>query len=310
MADALGVCFETMPPNHPTLLAWDGTSYGGSAYHGLKAGQWSDDTMMSSLIAESLVLEGTYSPADVSRRYLAWLESGDGRGMGKATRNALNRLRSGLPWTQSGIAGAEGNGTAMRAAPIGVFFRNNIQAVVEMAKVDADITHVSLAASQGSVAVAVTAALLSYGMSRDAILYKVMDWVPQSSMRQRLLLVRASMEEGWCDSSVPDEGPDRVKAVVSFLVSLGTKAHVLDTVPAALFAFLATNNYLDAVQAAIRAGGDTDTTAAITGAFAGIYYGREQVEPFLKDLESVEALTRLEDRLFREAPDLTGLPSV
>lgn len=291
VGDALGVQFETLPFGSDALRDWDG-SYGPSVYHKLKAGQWSDDTMMAKILAESLNVEGTYSPADVARRYLRWLEGGDKRGMGKTTEAALTRLKRGLPWTQSGIPEAEGNGTAMRVAPIGLFFSSNIQAVIEMARIDARITHASLEAEAGSIAVATAVAMLAEGRDRDSLLYKVLECTPQSrvavGMREVLHFCETVL---WPNGPL---GPEDVLALPKKLSEMGTSAHVVHTVPAAFMAFMATESYQDAVESAVRAGGDTDTTAAVTGALAGTYYGRDQVAPYLPELESSDLLANLE----------------
>jgi ADP-ribosylglycohydrolase len=59
------------------------------------------------------------------------------------------------------------------------------------------------------------------------------------------------------------------------------------TVPEAIIAFLESDGYEDAVRKAISLGGDADTLAAITGAFAEAYYGgvpAEIVDEVLKRL--------------------------
>lgn len=52
---------------------------------------------------------------------------------------------------------------------------------------------------------------------------------------------------------------------------------MIDTLEAALWCFLNTENYRDAVLNAVNLGGDTDTTAAVTGALAGLVYGLEDI---------------------------------
>lgn len=61
-----------------------------------------------------------------------------------------------------------------------------------------------------------------------------------------------------------------------------------DSVPQAIFCFLESNDFEDAIRKAISIGGDTDTIAAITGSLAEAYYGVpeeliEQVKPYLRD---------------------------
>ena len=51
------------------------------------------------------------------------------------------------------------------------------------------------------------------------------------------------------------------------------------TLEAALWCFLNTGPYADCVPAAVNLGGDTDTTAAVAGALAGVYYRFEAIPP-------------------------------
>lgn len=47
----------------------------------------------------------------------------------------------------------------------------------------------------------------------------------------------------------------------------------IDSVPIAIYSFLISNSFEDAIRIAISCGGDTDTIAAITGSLAESYYG-------------------------------------
>ena len=51
------------------------------------------------------------------------------------------------------------------------------------------------------------------------------------------------------------------------------------TLEAALWCFMNTSSYADCVLAAVNLGGDTDTTAAVAGAIAGVYYGFGAIPP-------------------------------
>jgi ADP-ribosylglycohydrolase len=52
---------------------------------------------------------------------------------------------------------------------------------------------------------------------------------------------------------------------------------VIDTLEAAFWCFLTTDNYRDAVLKAVNLGDDTDTTAAVTGSLAGLCYGVDAI---------------------------------
>lgn len=305
VGDALGMPFEMKASLSQALLEWKGFFEPSlsSVNPDLKAGQWTDDTKMARALGESLLASGTYSPADAADRYLAWFESKDFRGSGATTMKALSRLQRGLPWTQSGIAGSEGNGTAMRAAPLGLTFWRNIQAASEMARIDAQITHKSEEAELGSVAVAVGVALLVEGrIAKEDLILKVLEWLPgKSQMAAQLQAAHHLAPRG---RRVDRAGNDR--SFIEALVTFGTGAHVVQTVPAAFCAFVGSESFQDAVEVAIRAGGDTDTTGAIVGALAGTYYGIEQVARYADKVEDGEAIRDLEMKLIANAKTVTG----
>lgn len=48
---------------------------------------------------------------------------------------------------------------------------------------------------------------------------------------------------------------------------------MIDTLEAVLWLFFHTESYIDVALNAVNLGGDTDTTAALAGGIAGIYYG-------------------------------------
>jgi len=300
VGDALGMPFEMEPANSKLLLGWDGWFKDGETNpftKGLKPGQWTDDTKMAKALTESLVENGTYCPGDAAKRYLAWYDSNDLRGIGTTTAKALSRLQTGLPWTQSGVSGSEGNGTAMRAAPIGVAFWRNIQAAAEMARIDAAITHKSEMAEQGSVAIAVGVALLIEGRhAKEDFLLKVLEWIPKGTMYSRILTAHHKSKLGAHRKDKND------RSFIEVLAQLGAGGHVIQTVPAAFCAFVGSTSYQDAVELAIRCGGDTDTTAAITGALAGTHYGIEQVARYADTVEAGEELRKLEVALLAAVP--------
>ena len=53
--------------------------------------------------------------------------------------------------------------------------------------------------------------------------------------------------------------------------------YVLDSLESSIYCLLNTDNYKDAVLKAVNLGRDTDTTAAICGGLAGIYYGYDEI---------------------------------
>lgn len=56
-----------------------------------------------------------------------------------------------------------------------------------------------------------------------------------------------------------------------------SSGYVLHSLEASFWCFLNSENYSEAVLKAVNLGEDTDTTAAITGGIAGIFYGFENI---------------------------------
>src|SRR5208283_2200025 len=182
IGDALGVFAESKPADYEPLLVWNGTDFLGSEHHGLLPGQFSDDTQMSQMVAQSLVDNDGFNPEDLSVRYVDWIVSGRARGYGKTTLAAIGNLFSGIHWSESGIEGSYGNGTAMRAAPIGIYFRNDLTQLIEVATLDAKITHNSDEAIAGSIAIAMTAALACQNDTED-LLTRLCEVLPDTKVK-------------------------------------------------------------------------------------------------------------------------------
>lgn len=296
IADALGCPFEVpneAPLYHPKLAGWMGeflSTRGG--WHDLEEGEWSDDTQFGEALARALLADGCFVLVTVATMYVALFKRGI-RGIGGTCKKALVALSDGASPLNSGIEGAEGNGTAMRVAVVGLFFRKApIPYIMDIARMDARITHRSLEAQEGSAAVAAMVACLANGKDRWQALKEVCyHLAPGSKIRNRLLLLHIL-----ADAPGAAVAPEMVLSVL--LAEFGTRGHVVQTVASAFSCFMLTSTYEQAVLAAVRGGGDSDTTAAITGALAGTFYGHEGIPmKFLAGVDQADMLHDLDKRL-------------
>lgn len=74
--------------------------------------------------------------------------------------------------------------------------------------------------------------------------------------------------------------------------------YVLHTLEACFWCLLTTETYASAVLKAVNLGGDTDTTACVTGGLAGLYYGYEGLlKDWSKEIARFEDITQLCERL-------------
>lgn len=67
------------------------------------------------------------------------------------------------------------------------------------------------------------------------------------------------------------------KILLNYLDDVSGRTYVVASLECVIHCLLTTNNYEDAVLKAINFGDDTDTTAAICGGLAGIYYGYDSI---------------------------------
>ena len=81
---------------------------------------------------------------------------------------------------------------------------------------------------------------------------------------------------------------------------INSMGYSLWSLESALWCFLNTDNYEDTVLTAVNLGGDTDTTAAIAGAAAGMYRGFDAIpEKWVKKLIKTEEINSLADRFLK-----------
>ena len=268
IGDALGMPFEGWRP------AWIRSKLGGRVENmlpcpdrNLGRGQWTDDTKMALALSHSILRSGgRLDPADAARAYVEWFESGDLRGIGKTTLEAIMALRKGASWRQSGKTGefAAGNGTAMRAAPLGLLRCTDPEALKSDSRDDAIITHNNDEAVAGSRAVNffVARGVLTAGFSeaRAALVDECADFIGPCRVAANLRRVRDLLADNMPCSTA--------------LQILGTSGYVVETVASAVFCFLKTpDNFEESVISAVMGGEDTDTTAAVCGAISGAWNG-------------------------------------
>jgi ADP-ribosyl-[dinitrogen reductase] hydrolase len=288
IGDALGVFAESKLSNYQPLLDWDGKTFLGSEYHNLPPGCYSDDTMMSLCVAQSLIDNNGFNPDDLAKRYVELFTSNTIRGYGRTTKAAIDNLIAGKSYKESGIAGSYGNGSGMRVAPFSVYFRNDIQALIEAVKIDSAITHASEEAEAGALSIAL-AVYYIVNSDTDNLLEKILIHLPDSRVKSIIFSLSVLME---AKNVLPSQA----------LSILGTKADIRMTAPSILYTYLMFDNYQDACETIIRCGGDTDTHSAIIASFYGAKYGRQHFSEYhVKNVEDSEKLIILDSQLYNKS---------
>lgn len=231
--------------------------------------RWTDDTEMASAIFEVLVEHGTVErdalAAEFARRY----GIDPVRGYGYGAHQLLEQIGAGASWRDVapalfGGSGSFGNGGAMRSAPVGAWFADDLDRAADEARKSAEPTHAHPEGQAGAIAVAVAAAVAwRQAQGEDLDLFaEVLDRVPDG-------LVRDNVEAAY--------GLERSASVEDAVAKLGNGSNITaqDTVGFALWcAVRQPDDYTDALWTTVRGLGDRDTTCAIVGGIVSLGVGR------------------------------------
>jgi len=143
------------------------------------AGTYSDDTQMSLATARGLLTAGGADldtlMETIGREYVAWSISDDNdRAPGSTCMTGCRNLAQGTPWREAGVARSKGCGSAMRVAPIGLYYGSDLDRVEAVARASSLLTHGHDAAIEGAAAAALLVALAVAGVEPAAMYAEVM----------------------------------------------------------------------------------------------------------------------------------------
>lgn len=229
-----------------------------------------------------------------------WGETG--RGIGHATHEALELMRSGRPWWESGVASA-GNGAAMRAAPYALRFAGEPDRLRYSAALGSVPTHADPTAVAATIvqAVAVNQCLAAHGarLDPDALLNAVVESVADRELPS--LAHRGTGERRTLVERIEEVGEILGRPEDEVLEHFYNGAFVLETTPMVLWLLLTYgDDPEEALVNAVMAGRDADTIAAMLGNLLGALHGTE-AQPARwqgKNLEDHDGLVALADALY------------
>ena len=262
--DALGAGYEFSYPEPACRI----DMIGGGPF-GFARGEWTDDTAMAVAIARVTATRADVRGGDgldaVAAGFVEWYDSRP-KDIGNQTRAVLSRRDSSataMTATSRDLTGDRkgGNGSLMRTAAIGLAYLDDVQGCLDAAAAVGALTHYDERANQACQ-------LWSYAI-RHAVLTGTFDGVrgflnetePDAAAYWRPLLDQA-------ETGSPEDFPKN-----------GWVVHALQT------AWWAINkadqgdarHLQEALELAVRAGHDTDTTAAIAGGLLGARWGASAV---------------------------------
>jgi ADP-ribosylglycohydrolase len=284
LGDALGFVVEGESPEvcreyvEGTLKAGRVGEYGRAPF---PFGQYSDDSQLARELLQSYAERGRFDPRDYARRIAMIFVENRIVGRGRATEQAAWRLAAGVPWEEAGTPSpSAGNGSAMRAGPIGLLVFDDPEAMVRAAHDQGRITHRDPRCSAGAVAIAGAVSLAVRGgeVEAERFLTQLAEWAAPfegsvaDGLRQLAEWVPLPPEEAATLISGIGHNPDYPDEV------RGIAPIVTTSVLWSLYSFLrSTKDYWETICTAIAVGGDVDTTAAMAGAIGGAYLGLDRI---------------------------------
>lgn len=232
---------------------------------------YTDDTEMALGIVQVLEEHGRIDQERLAEVFGSRYRDNPYRGYGGAAHEILQAIHLGEPWRRVssqvfGGTGSMGNGGAMRVAPLGAYFADDLARLVSEARASAEVTHFHPEGQAGAIAIAVAAAWAWRERERPVparqLFDVVLDHTPPGATRRGLERARA----------LPLESSPCVAAK-----ELGSGARVIseDTVPFSVWcAARHLDSYEEALWSTVSGLGDRDTTCAIVGGIVALRTGR------------------------------------
>jgi ADP-ribosylglycohydrolase len=246
--------------------------------------RWTDDTQMALSVTEELLEDGHLDPDRLALRFARRYDPE--RGYGSGAHRLLQAIGAGMPWRLAasslfGGEGSYGNGGAMRVAPLGAFFADDLDAAVAAAADSARVTHAHPEGIAGTIALAVAAAVAwrqgaAGTLDGRALLDEVLARTPAGETADGLRTA-AQLD--------PNTSPE----VAAERLGSGQRVSSQDTVP---FALWCSARHLDSFEEAfwhtVQGLGDRDTTCAMVGGIVALS-ARRVPEAWINAREAIPA---------------------
>ncbi|MDM1554018.1 ADP-ribosylglycohydrolase family protein [Chryseobacterium indologenes] len=294
IGDALGVPVEFKDRGY--LKRFPVTEMQEFGSHNQPKGTWSDDSSLTLCLAE--VLTKGYNLEKIGQSFVKWVKDGHwtahGRlfDIGGTTREAIERLIKGESARFSGniFEGDNGNGSLMRILPLAFYLKNeeDIQKLYQTVKEVSSITHGHFRSVFACFIYVIFAIQLIKGKNKAESYEYMQNVVLKYAEKQWFTLSEIELFHRVLKNDISVYPEDEIRG----------SGYVLHSLEASLWCFLNSESYSEAVLKAVNLGEDTDTTGAITGGLAGIYYGFENIpQKWIDELVRKDDIEKLCEKL-------------
>lgn len=243
--------------------------------------RYTDDTAEAAVLVRHLTTRGEVEPDALAMEWAEEYTRDSRRGYGAGAQLLFVSIAAGGDWralsaSAFGGTGSMGNGSAMRVAPLGAFFAEDLDRAAQQAALSAKITHANANGVAGAVATAVAAACVARGSDAATTWSAVLERTPRCLTWD--VLERAA--------DLPDA---TTEAQAAELLGTGERVCTFDTVPFCIWMALRHRSHLEEALWATASGlGDIDTTCAIVGGILGASLDTELPEAWLRRVEPIK----------------------
>ncbi|OJV56392.1 MAG: hypothetical protein BGO31_14995 [Bacteroidetes bacterium 43-16] len=292
--DALGVPVEFK--SRQSIAMNPVKEMSGYGTYNLAPGTWSDDSSMTFCLAESL--SKGYDLQHIADTFAAWAYNGywTPRGVvfdiGIGTSQALWRVKQGLKPELCGGTdeGDNGNGSLMRILPLLFYIKDrDIAERYRIIREVSSITHAHI-------------------RSVNACFY-YLEFARRILLGEKLPDIYHGLKEEISAFFATQNMPERELNVLSRLLQdniyerkigvIRSNGYVISTLEASIWCLLTSSGFEATVLNAVNLGEDTDTTGAVTGGLAALYYGLEAIpERWINALARKEDIEKLSGQFF------------
>ncbi|MHA1148331.1 MAG: ADP-ribosylglycohydrolase family protein [Promethearchaeota archaeon] len=273
---------------------------------------YTDDTQLTLHTARALIDGRGFKVNTFINEYIKWLDDPP-IGPGYGCISSIRKLRYGIPWNKA-ASNSGGNGTAMRIAPIGLFYSKDLKSLKAAAISSSILTHSHSAASAGAVIIGHAIAYLlgktpEDGFSKEEFFRVILNSIlnSQDPIWDELIEILHKVEKSLhidIESGLIKFSQAGVKSpffIQDYLGLAFVHPYSISTVSCAIFIFLKRlDSFRDCIYELSTAGGDSDTVGAIGGSLAGAYFGFKRIpEDLVKLVKKYKGIMKLSENLYK-----------
>lgn len=272
VGDALGVPVEFKSREYLTQKPV--TEMIGYGTYNQLPGTFSDDSSLTFCLAEALTKD--FDLQEIGKTFVKWYHEnfwaarGEIFDIGIATREAINRLSRGEQAEFAGNIESEsnGNGSLMRILPLLFYIKDlPITERYQITKKVSSITHGHIRSVIACFYYLEFGREILLGKDKLEIYKKLQTEIPKFLESLTINQFEVSLFDRLLKGNISNLKEAEIQS----------SGYVLHSLEASIWCLLTTNNYKDATLKAVNLGEDTDTTSAIVGGLAGLFYGYNEI---------------------------------